>query len=222
MEIKKAPKKDLERRKGIFLQFGFIIALSLVLIAFEWSSTNIKVDYKYMNQDVDVLIDLPPITIIKPEVIPPKPVVDFMIISDDPNIVDATVLTLDPEGPVPDLNALIIPIDEPREDEVFRVVEQMPAYPGGESALFRYLAKAVKYPEIARINNVQGKVYVSFVVNNLGEVTQVTIARGVDPNLDREALRVVSSMPRWAPGRQREKPVNVSFTVPINFVLKEQ
>ena len=95
----------------------------------------------------------------------------------------------------------------------------MPTFPGGDDALRKFIAQSVKYPVIAQENGIQGRVFVSFVVNSKGEVTNVKVARPFDPNLDKEAVRVVQSMPKWAPGKQRGKPVKVSYTVPINFVL---
>ncbi len=108
---------------------------------------------------------------------------------------------------------------EQKEEPVFNIVEDMPDYPGGQEALQEYIAKSVKYPVIAQENGLQGRVYVSFVVNSVGEVVNAKIARGVDSSLDEEALRVVSNMPVWEPGYQRGKPVSVRFTVPINFAL---
>ena len=96
----------------------------------------------------------------------------------------------------------------------------MPEFPGGEAALRQFLATAVKYPVIAQENGIQGRVYVTFVVNTDGSITDARIARGVDPSIDKEALRVVNTLPKWKPGKQRGKPVRVSYTVPINFVLQ--
>lgn len=109
---------------------------------------------------------------------------------------------------------------EAKEEEVFVVVEEMPEFPGGVKALRTYLATAVKYPVIAQENGIQGKVYVNFVVNKDGTVSNAKIARGVDPSLDAEALRVVSTLPKWKPGKQRGAPVRVSYTVPISFKLE--
>ncbi len=109
---------------------------------------------------------------------------------------------------------------EPEENQVFYIVEQMPEFPGGEEALRKFIAKEIQYPVVAQENGIQGRVYVSFVVDVDGSITQAKITRGVDPALDREALRVVNSLPRWNPGKQRGKPVKVSYTVPINFVLQ--
>ncbi len=111
-------------------------------------------------------------------------------------------------------------VEEQKEEEVFVVVEEMPEFPGGVKALRTYLATAVKYPVIAQENGIQGKVYVNFVVNKDGTVSNAKIARGVDPSLDAEALRVVSTLPKWKPGKQRGAPVRVSYTVPISFKLE--
>jgi len=105
-------------------------------------------------------------------------------------------------------------------EAVFFVVEEMPEFPGGDLALRKYIANNVKYPEVAVENGIKGKVYVTFVVSKDGSVANVKIARGVDPSLDKEALRVVSSLPKWKPGKQRGEYVNVSYTVPINFALQ--
>ncbi|MFV0590775.1 MAG: TonB family protein [Draconibacterium sp.] len=105
-------------------------------------------------------------------------------------------------------------------EQVFLIVEDMPVFPGGDLALRKYIANTVKYPVLAQEKNIQGKVYVTFVVGEDGYVKNATIARGVDPALDKEALRVVNSLPKWKPGKQKGKAVAVSYTVPINFVLQ--
>jgi TonB family protein len=104
--------------------------------------------------------------------------------------------------------------------QVFYVVEQMPQYPGGEAALRNFIAQNVDYPDDAAKKGIQGKVYINFWVSQEGKVTNARVVRGIDPALDLEALRVVNSMPEWQPGYNRGNPVNVSYTVPINFALK--
>lgn len=106
------------------------------------------------------------------------------------------------------------------DEQVFFIVDDMPEFPGGEEALRKHIGNAVKYPVVAQENGIQGKVYVSFVVSKDGSVANAKIARGVDPSLDAEALRVVNGLPKWEPGKQRGKAVNVSYTVPINFALQ--
>lgn len=115
---------------------------------------------------------------------------------------------------------IITPKTLDKNEQVFFIVEDMPEFPGGELALRKHIANAVKYPEIAQEKGIQGKVYVTFVVSKDGSIADCKIARGVDPSLDKEALRVVNDLPKWKPGKQRGKAVNVSYTVPINFVLQ--
>lgn len=111
--------------------------------------------------------------------------------------------------------------DKPEvENKIFDVVEQMPSFPGGPSALTQYLSNNVKYPVVAQENGVQGRVVVSFVVERDGSITDVKVVRSVDPSLDREAARVVQSMPKWIPGKQNGSPVRVKYNVPVSFRLQ--
>lgn len=105
------------------------------------------------------------------------------------------------------------------ENGVFQEVEEMPEYPGGEKALIIDLASGIKYPDEARKNGIQGKVFVSFVVDEQGKVTDAKIARGVDPSLDKESLRVVNELKTWKPGKEKGKAVKVAYTLPIMFAL---
>ena len=126
----------------------------------------------------------------------------------------------DAEVEIREVEAEVVEEEEPAEQEVFLIVEQMPVFPGGDAELRKYLAQSVKYPVIAQENGIQGRVFVKFVIAADGSVTNVEVARPFDPNLDKEAVRVVKSMPKWTPGKQRGKAVRVSYTVPINFVLQ--
>ena len=111
--------------------------------------------------------------------------------------------------------------EPPKEEEtkVFDVVEQMPSFPGGPSALMQYLSSNIKYPVVAEENGVQGRVVCTFVVERDGSITDVRVIKSVDPSLDKEAVRVVKSMPKWAPGKQNGQPVRVRFTLPVLFRL---
>jgi len=142
------------------------------------------------------------------------------LINTDVNISVADVKGTDEENgqDIGDLNNMIV--GEDTTSTPYAVVEQMPEFPGGEAALQRYLKNSVKYPNIAMENGIQGKVYVGFVVERNGSISNVRIARGVDASLDKEAMRVVRLMPKWIPGKQNGEPVRVSFTAPINFVLE--
>ena len=116
----------------------------------------------------------------------------------------------------------VIAQPEPKEEEtkVFDVVEEMPQFPGGPSALFEYLSKNIKYPVVAEENGVQGRVIVTFVVERDGSITDVKVVKSVDPSLDKEATRVVKSMPHWIPGKQNGSAVRVKYTVPVTFKLQ--
>ena len=109
---------------------------------------------------------------------------------------------------------------EPKEEKVFEVVEQMPSFPGGDAALMEWLGKHINYPVVAQENGVQGRVVISFVVEKDGSITDVKVARSVDPSLDKEAVRVVKSMPKWIPGKQNGSSVRVKYNVPVKFTLQ--
>ncbi|MCU4158125.1 energy transducer TonB [Carboxylicivirga sp. A043] len=227
MEVKKSPKADLENKKSVFMQIGLVITLGIVLIAFEWTSTDVDASQFEMVEELEAEEEIMPITRqeeVKPPPPPPPPkVADVLnIVEDDVELdeeldIEDTEMEEDTEI---DFSDLAMEEEESDDAPVFFIVEDMPEFPGGEEALRKYIAQSVKYPVIAQENGIQGRVYVSFVVNTKGKVTDVKIARGVDPNLDKEAIRVVNAMPAWKPGKQRGKAVKVSYTVPINFVLQ--
>jgi len=120
----------------------------------------------------------------------------------------------------------VMPVIESKEEEeveekiFFNVIEEPAEFPGGDKALYRYIHDNVRYPVIAQENGIQGKVYVNFVVNKEGKAVNAVVSRPVDPSLDKEALRVISSLPRFKPGKQRGKPVQVYYTALINFQLQ--
>jgi protein TonB len=227
MEVKKTPQADLENKKTIFMQIGLVIVLGLVFIAFEWTTTEVDVSQFEITEDLDAEEEIIPITRqeeVKPPPPPPPPkVTDVLnIVEDDVELdeeLDIEDTEMDEDSEV-DFSNVVEEEEEEEDAPVFFIVEEMPEFPGGESALHQYIAKSIKYPVIAQENGIQGRVYVSFVINAKGEVTDIKIARGVDPALDKEAIRVIKNMPKWKPGKQRGKPVKVSFTVPINFVLQ--
>ncbi|MDI9605256.1 MAG: TonB family protein [Bacteroidota bacterium] len=110
---------------------------------------------------------------------------------------------------------------EPEVEKPFEVVEQNPEFPGGIAELHKYLSDNIRYPVIAQENGIEGRVIVRFVVSKTGEISDVEVLRGVDPSLDKEAVRVVESMPKWIPGRQRGRAVPVYFTLPVLFRLNK-
>ncbi len=227
MEVKKSPKADLENKKSVFMQIGLVVTLAIVLIAFEWTTTDVDASQFEMVEELEAEEEIMPITRqeeVKPPPPPPPPkVADVLNIVEDDVELDEELDIEDTEmeeNTEIDFSDLAMEEEESDDAPVFFIVEDMPEFPGGEEALRKYIAQSVKYPVIAQENGIQGRVYVSFVVNTKGKVTDVKIARGVDPNLDKEAIRVVQAMPAWKPGKQRGKAVKVSYTVPINFVLQ--
>jgi protein TonB len=227
MEVKKSPKADLENKKSVFMQIGLVVTLAIVLIAFEWTTTDVDANQFELVEELEAEEEIMPITRqeeVKPPPPPPPPkVADVLnIVEDDVELeeeLDIEDTEMDEDTEI-DFSDLAMEEEESDDAPVFFIVEDMPEFPGGEEALRKYIAQSVKYPVIAQENGIQGRVYVSFVVNTKGKVTDVKIARGVDPNLDKEAIRVVNAMPAWKPGKQRGKAVKVSYTVPINFVLQ--
>ena len=225
MELKKTDEANLEKKRAIFLEIGFVVVLSLVLLAFEWTSSKSDGAGLGSLDDLTTEEEIIPITRqeeVKPPPPPPPPKVTEVlnIVEDDIEIEDEVEIE-DTEADQ-DMAVEIVDIVEEEEEEdapVFFIVEDMPEFPGGDLALRKHIAENIHYPEIAKENGIQGRVFVQFVVNKKGEVEQIKVVRGVDPSLDKEAVRVIQNLPKWKPGQQRGKPVKVSFTVPINFQL---
>ena len=230
MEVKKSPKADLEGKKTIFLEIGFVIALGILLSAFNWK-TNTKVEEGFViTQEEQVEEEIIPITqqMMKPPPPPPPApkLTDLIEIVEDELSIDEELEIDDVEADVENKSNYNFDYDgdswgeeeSDGEADIFQVVEDMPQFPGG--SVQKWIAKNVKSPMIAQENNIQGKVFVQFVIEKDGSVSDVKVARSVDPSLDKEAIRVVKAMPKWKPGKQRGKPVRVSYTVPINFQLQ--
>jgi protein TonB len=231
MEVKKYPQVDLERLHNLFLEVGLVVALGITFAAFEWKSQAHKVSDLKKITFQEAEIELIPITrqepVRPPEPPPPQKVVEILnLVSNDTEIEEELEID-DTEANQETMIDIKPAINMGREKEdteddspVFFIVEEMPEFPGGEMALRQFIANAIKYPVIAQENGIQGKVYVSFVVGKDGQVSDAKVLRGVDPSLDKEAIRVVNSLPRWKPGKQQGKAVRVSFSVPISFVLQ--
>ncbi len=228
MEIKKTPKADLEGKKGIFFEIGLVVALGILLCAFNWKA-NTKVEEGFVTvAEEPVEEEIIPITqqMMKPPPPPPPApkLTDLIEIVDQELDIDEELEIEDVEADVENRTDYSYDYDgtgydegDYGEEDIFQVVEDMPTFPGD---INKWLGKNVKYPVIAQENNIQGRVTVQFVIERDGSITDVKVLRGVDPSLDKEAVRVVKSMPKWKPGKQRGKPVRVSYTVPINFRLQ--
>lgn len=224
MEIKKNPKQDLEEKKNIFFQIGLVFALFIVFVGFEWK----KYD-KVEESMFDMTNILPPeeeIEITRPEEKieqpPPPQVPQIEIVEDDVEVDDdLTFDDVDQNTAVDDYFVNRVEVEEEYvEAEIFTIVEEQPSFPGGEAALMEYLGKNISYPPMAKESGIQGTVFVTFVVEPNGSVTNVKILRGIGGGCDEEAVRVVKNMPAWKPGKQRGKPVRVQFNLPIKFVLQ--
>ena len=226
MELKKSNKANLEKKKSLFLEIGYVIALALVLLGFEWTKSDINVSSLGELQDLFGEEEIIPITrpeLLKP-VTPPKPqkvILELNIVEDDVVLEDDLEIE-DFEASQDDEIEIMVMAEEEEEDaEVFYIVEDMPLFQGGGLEAFRnYIQGSIKYPPIAMENGVSGTVYVNFVVNKMGKISQITIVRGVDPSLNNEVLRALNAAPKWTPGMQREKPVNVSMAIPVKFILQ--
>jgi protein TonB len=229
MEPKKSKKADLEKKKGLFLQIGFVISIGLVLLAFEWTSKPEEVKgFTQQNTD-EVVQESVPVTRQQqqkqpPPPPPPKTTEVIQIVDNDVEIEDELILEeteADQDTKVA-IDAFAEEEAEEEEDmEVFVRVEDMPTFQGkGLNAFRNYIQRHVEYPIIAQDNGIQGTVYIKFIVDKDGSISNVTLLRGVDPSLNKEAIEAIKNAPKWEPGKQRGKPVRVSCTVPIAFMLK--
>lgn len=228
MEIKKTPKADLENKKSTWLLVGYVIVLAFMFIAFEWTKRDIKIDTSQAITDLVFEEEIIPITEQPEQAAPPPPPAappiaeTLTIVEDDADVEETTIATSEETNQAVEIKYVPVAVEEeePEEQTIFEVVEQMPEFPnGGMAGLMQYLSKNIKYPTIAQENGTQGRVTVQFVVNRDGSIVDAKVLRGVDPYLDKEAIRVISSMPKWKPGMQRGKAVRVKYTVPVMFRL---
>ena len=226
MDAKKSPKADLESKKVVFTQIGLIITLAIVLFAFNWKTYEKREIDLSQREIVDIPEEIIPITEQKvkpPPPPPPKQVTVINIVDDDVEIEDEIEIDVeaDQDTEIEEYVPIEVEDDEEVEEaQIFTVVESMPSFPGGDKARIRFLNENIEYPTMARESGIQGRVYVTFVVERNGMVTDVKILRGIGGGCDDEAIRVVKAMPKWIPGKQRGKPVRVQFTLPIKFTLQ--
>lgn len=229
MEVKKSPKADLEGKKSTWMLIGYVLILAAVFVAFEWTERD-----KQVTTDTGVVEpifeeEMIPITEEEPEQkqAPPPPEAPkveevIQIAENDANVEETTIKSSEDDNTAVEIKYIepVVEEEEPVEEEIFMVVEQMPEFPGGMAELMKFLSKNIKYPTIAQENGIQGRVIVQFVVNQDGSIVDPIVMRSVDPYLDKEALRVISTMPKWKPGMQRGKAVRVKYTVPVTFRLQ--
>jgi len=214
-------------KRRFLLQIGMFVSLVIVLYAFSYAVNVTKTDSPEPVAATEISEEMIPITRqeeAKPTTPPPPPVAveilsivtDDVKITEDLEIVDSET----PKETKVEVAQIVTEKKEKVEDEIFVVVENMPEYPGGGLALRKFIATSIKYPSIAQENGIQGKVIVNFMVDRDGRILNAKIARGVDPSIDKEALRVVMTLPKWKPGMQRGKTVRVSYSLPISFQLQ--
>ena len=226
MEEKKSPKANLENKKLMFMQIGMIISLLIAWLAFEHKSYDKReIDPSLLRQTEVVEEEMVEIT--KQEEQKPQPVevpkqtTQLEIVQDDVEVEDIEInAEVDQQEVIEEYVPVEVEEEEVQEQEIFQIVEEMPAYPGGEQKLMEFIAKGIKYPQIARETGIQGRVFVGFVIEPDGSVSNVKVLRGIGGGCDEEAMRVVKSMPKWKPGKQRGKAVRVSYMLPVNFTLK--
>lgn len=228
MEIKKSEKANLENKKFMFLEIGLVLSLLIVFVALEWSSKDAKVA---VLEDTTVLVEEEEMIPITQDTPPPPPAAPAPVLSDQIDIVDDEI-TVDDDMFInlEEDNSLGVEIkeyveveEETVEEEAipFQLVEEKPSFMGGDANNFsKWVNQRLVYPEIAKENGVQGRVILQFTVDVDGKVKNVKCVRGIDPSLDKEAIRVVSSSPNWTPGRQRNRPVKVNYTFPVIFQLR--
>ena len=229
MEIKKSEKASLENKKLLFVEIGLVVSLAITLFAFEWTST--ETETALLEDNTEVLIeeeiistqmDTPP----PPPAAPKIPVLSDQIdiVDDEIEIEDDMFMNLEDDA---SLGVEIMDYVEVEEEVVeeeaipFQLVEEKPSFQGGDANQFsKWVNSRLGYPEIAKENGVQGRVTLQFSVEKDGTVTKVKVLRGVDPSLDKEAVRVVSMSPKWKPGKQRDRAVPVTYTFPVIFQLR--
>lgn len=231
MEVKKTPKASLENKRFLFTEIGFVIALLAVLFAFDYSSKEKKVATLETETAAVEVEDMIPITQETPP--PPEAAPKIPILSDQIDVVDDNIKIDDNmfQNLEDDANSGVeimdyiesAPEEETIEEEAipFQLVEEKPSFNGGDANEFsKWVNSRLVYPEIAKENGVQGRVTLQFTVNADGSVSNVKVLRGVDSSLDKEAVRVVSSSPKWKPGKQRDRAVKVTYTFPVIFQLR--
>ena len=223
----KSPRATLEDKKFIFVLMGFIVALSVLYIGFEWTAKEVVVHEivqtnLWEDDDLDIIQTAEP-----PPPPPPPPPQEIIlevlnVVDDETEVESIAELIREDFTEIVEIRAPVVaPIEEEDENVVFMVVETPPSFPGGMQALHRWLGQNINYPPIAQEHGIQGRVILQFTVNTDGSIVDIEVVRGVDRSLDREAVRVVQAMPKWTPGKQSGRQVRVRFTLPVNFVLQQ-
>ncbi len=210
----------------MFIQIGMIISLLIAWLAFEHKSYDKReIDESLLNREV--VLDEEMVEITKQEEQKPQPVevpkqtTQLEIVQDDVETEDLNInAEVEQNEVIEEYVAPEVVEEEVVEQEIFQIVEEMPSFPGGEGKLMEFVAKNIKYPQIARETGIQGRVFVGFVVEPDGSISNVKLLRGIGGGCDEEAMRVIKSLPKWKPGKQRGKAVRVSYQIPVFFKLQ--
>lgn len=204
------------------MNIGLVISLSVVISAFEWKfyDDGQLVSLGTVNDDFEEMLEIPPTE--QPPPPPPKIQQPEIVEIPDDEVIEEIPIDLDieitEESVVEEIVMDVAP-EEEEVEEIFTIVEEMPSFPGGVSAFHEYLRRNLKYSAAARKMGVEGKVFVQFVVDKEGKISDVKAIRGIGAGLDEEAVRVVKNSPAWIPGRQRGNAVKTRVVIPINFAL---
>ncbi|MDX1627945.1 MAG: TonB family protein [Fulvivirga sp.] len=223
MESKKHKKADLGKKSGLFFNIGLFLSVLIVLVAFEWKSYDdgAMVDLGQRTDDFEDLMEIPPTE--QPPPPPPKiQQPEIIEVPDEEEIEEEIEVDLDVEITEDQVIEDIIVEEAPAEEkveEIFTIVEDPATFPGGRQAFYKYVADKLKYPAQARRMGIEGKVFVQFVVNENGELTEVKAIKGIGAGCDEEAVRVIQNSPKWNPPKQRGKPVKQRIILPIVFKL---
>ncbi|MBR3513210.1 MAG: energy transducer TonB [Bacteroidaceae bacterium] len=238
MEEIKSMTDELRGQRGTSLLLGYVLVLALMFVAFEYTTRDIKIEEFEPIYESNFEEDMIPITTQKEQMAPPpaaapKVAEILNIVDNETDLneeevqtseeVNQAISTVTGDG-APTAVVAAAPVGPVREDSdddrIFEVVEQNAEFPGGDEACYKWLSDHIKYPSIAQEQGIQGRVFVSFVVNKDGSIVDVKIMRSPDPSLSKEAERVVKDMPRWKPARQGNKPVRSRFNLPVMFRLQ--
>ncbi|TNE81993.1 MAG: energy transducer TonB [Bacteroidetes bacterium] len=223
MELRKYPEVDVRRKADIFFMIGLIASLGLTLGAFS-ITTHDEVE----QQEQAELIDDEPEEVMditrqeQPPPPPPPPPQTIEVIEDDSEVEEAEIESTETNQDdeiIEYVPEQVEVAEATKEPEVFTVVEDMPEFPGGQGELFKYLQKNLEYPPLAKENNIQGRVVIEFVIDENGRITSPRVVKDIGWGCGEAALKVVKSMPRWKPGKQRNKPVSVRYNLPVRFQL---
>lgn len=223
MEAKKNPKADLNKKTGLFLNIGLVVSLLLVITAFEWRfyDDGELMDLGQVADEFEDVMEIPPTE--QPPPPPPKiQQPEIIEVPDEEEIEEEIEVDLDVEITEETVVEEIVfdePVEEEVAEEIFTIVEDQPAPKGGMAAFYEYVGKKLKYPAQARRMGIEGKVFVEFVVDKDGTITDVKAIKGIGAGCDEEAIRVIQASPKWNPGKQRGRPVKVRMILPITFKL---